>query len=72
MYLYIYIYILYIKEWGGFVGGSRFKSQWGQKLTYQNRKYINIYNSGNEISHHNIPNTIFLHMVSEHFLLSAS
>ena len=24
-----------VKEWGGFVGGSRFKSQWGQKFTYQ-------------------------------------
>lgn len=22
----------------GFVGGSKFKSQWGQKFTYQNKK----------------------------------
>ena len=29
-----------VKEWGGFVGGSRFKSQWGQKFTY---KKIHIY-----------------------------
>ena len=28
-----------VKEWGGFVGGSRFKSQWGQKFTYQKKNY---------------------------------
>ena len=28
-----------VKGWGGFVGGSRFKSQWGQKFTCQKKCY---------------------------------
>ena len=27
-----------VKGWGGFVGGSRFKSQWGQNLAIRNNK----------------------------------
>ena len=29
-----------VKGWGGFVGGSMLKSQWGQKFTYQKQKYL--------------------------------
>ena len=29
---------LVVKGWEGFVGGFRFKSQWGQKCTYQKKK----------------------------------
>ena len=31
-----------VKGWGGFVRGSKFKSQWGQKFTYQIYIYIYI------------------------------
>ena len=27
-----------VKEWGGFVGGSRFKFQWRQKFTHPKKK----------------------------------
>ena len=27
-----------VKGWGGVVGGSRFKSQWGQKFTHKKKE----------------------------------
>ena len=33
------------KGWGGLVGGSRFKSQWGQKFTYQKKKSCFVLNN---------------------------
>ena len=27
-----------VKGWGGFVGGYRFKSKWGQKFTYKKKR----------------------------------
>lgn len=58
-----------VKGWEGFVGGFRFKSQWGQKFTYQKKKIVSNTSTQNQHTQRRVNKTLIPNSLDQPHIL---